>query len=85
MGSPRGADSDQGFSRREVLALAGAVGIVGASASLPAEAHAGGSPAALAARRAAVQRSSLQTAASPAPAGPHPLEPLSAWTLPRRT
>jgi primary-amine oxidase len=64
-----------------VLALAGAAGVAGAAAALPAQARAqGGRAAPLTQRRRAVTNSSPRTAtASAAGSGtPHPLDPLSA-------
>jgi primary-amine oxidase len=72
-------NSDKGFSRREVIALAGAASVVGAATALPVTARARGRSAVpLAHRRNAVQDLSYRTSAIAATGASHPLEPLSA-------
>jgi primary-amine oxidase len=82
MERPAGNSGD-GFSRREVIALAGVAGLVGASASLPADAGARGRRATPAERRReAVARSGRQRVSTVA-GSPHPLAPLNADEIKR--
>jgi primary-amine oxidase len=75
-------NSDKGFSRREIIALAGAATAAGTGIALPAPARARGSSAApLAQRRNAILGSSRRTSRFTVADGSHPLEPLSAGEI----
>jgi primary-amine oxidase len=82
METPAPGNSDKGFSRREIIALAGAASAVGAATALPTTAGARGRSAVpLAHRRKAALDSSHRTNAFTVTGGSHPLEPLSAGEI----
>jgi primary-amine oxidase len=77
-------NSDKRFSRREIIALAGAASVGGAAMALPPTAGARGRSAVpLAHRRRAILDSSHRTGGSTVAGGSHPLEPLSAGEIKR--
>jgi primary-amine oxidase len=74
-------NSDEGFSRREIIALAGA-SVGGAAVALPRAAGARGRSAGpLARRRKAILDSPRRSSVSTVTGGSHPLEPLSAGEI----
>jgi hypothetical protein len=80
MVTPTGNKSEAGFSRREIIAFAGAARAAGVVRvdTLPDDAHARGRSAFPPPRRRKAIRIQGSTSAVPVAGGAHPLEPLSA-------